>query len=143
MFTARRRISAWHAQGALSYSDAHTIASSIATSSLVKTALYGQDANWGRILCAAGYSGISFDPSKVNLFMGCLDESGNRPLPEQQLVKNGAPFDVNEDTALAILKHTDITARLELNLPGGKEQATYWTCDFSYDYVKVNASYRS
>ena len=96
----------------------------------VKTALYGQDANWGRVLCAAGYSGADIDPDRVALWFGDL-----------QLVKDGAPYDVDEERALKILSKKEITITLDLGL--GNAEATVWTCDLSHDYVSINAHYRT
>ena len=124
-------------QGARTYADAKQVANSVARSALFKTAMFGQDANWGRVLCAVGYSGVAVDPTKVSLWFG-EGEGGEREL---ELVRNGTPFDTNEERASAILKNKDISVRISLG--EGEEMATMWTCDFSYDYVKINADYRS
>jgi glutamate N-acetyltransferase/amino-acid N-acetyltransferase len=116
--------------GAKSESDAVTIAKSIATSSLVKTALFGEDANWGRILCAAGYSGVDFDPAKVSIALGDL-----------MVYQNGVGIVFDEARAKTILSQRDIVIQLEMG--SGNATATVWTCDFSYDYVKINGSYRT
>lgn len=113
------------------------MASTIATSSLVKTALYGQDANWGRILCAVGYSGVKdIDPKKVSVSFIPTDNS--EPL---KLLVNGEPELVDEARASEILKMEDLEIRVELNL--GKEATSYWTCDLSHEYISINADYRS
>ena len=117
-------------RGARSFAEARTVAKAIAHSPLVKTAMYGQDANWGRVLCAAGYSGVDIDPDRVALWFGDL-----------QLVKNGAPYDVDEERALKILSEKEIKITLELGL--GDATATVWTCDLSHDYVSINAHYRT
>jgi len=117
-------------RGARSFAEARTVAKAIAHSPLVKTALYGQDANWGRVLCAAGYSGADIDPDRVALWFGDL-----------QLVKDGAPHDVDEKRALTILSKKEIVITLELGL--GDAEATVWTCDLSHDYVSINAHYRT
>ena len=117
-------------RGARNFSEAKTIAKAIAHSPLVKTAMYGQDANWGRVLCAAGYSGVDFDPDKVALWFGDL-----------QLFKDGAPFDVDEERALQILSEKEIQVTVDLAL--GDAEATVWTCDLSHDYVSINAHYRT
>ncbi|KAJ2161055.1 glutamate N-acetyltransferase [Coemansia sp. RSA 552] len=123
--------------GAQSFADAKQVASTIATSSLVKTAFYGQDANWGRILCAVGYSGIQLDTNKVDLAIHPGD--GTTPL---QLVKGGEPqLPLDEARASEILKQEDMLVRVELGL--GQESARMYTCDLSHDYVSINADYRS
>ncbi|OAQ29484.1 Arginine biosynthesis bifunctional protein ArgJ beta chain [Linnemannia elongata AG-77] len=124
-------------EGAPSFEAAKTVASTIATSSLVKTALYGQDANWGRILCAVGYSGVSeIDPKKVSVSFIPQDQS--EPL---KLLVNGEPEQVDEARASEILKMEDLEIRVELNL--GEEKTAYWTCDLSHEYISINADYRS
>jgi glutamate N-acetyltransferase/amino-acid N-acetyltransferase len=115
---------------ARSQADARKVARSIATSNLVKTAVYGEDANWGRIFCAAGYSGATFVPEKVNIYMGDL-----------QVAHNGMALPFDEARAKAILQESEVLITLHLN--DGECSATAWTCDFTYDYVKINASYRS
>jgi glutamate N-acetyltransferase/amino-acid N-acetyltransferase len=119
-------------QGARSFEEAKEIASTISKSPLVKTAIYGKDANWGRIVCAVGYSGIPIEPSKVNLHF----ETGDGSI-KLHLFKNGAPFDVNEDVAAKILAGEDIVIRVNLGL--GKESAQMFTCDFSHEYISINA----
>ncbi|KAJ1938283.1 glutamate N-acetyltransferase [Linderina macrospora] len=123
--------------GAQSFEDAKKVASTIATSSLVKTAFYGQDANWGRILCAVGYAGVPLDTGAVD--MTILPGDGSAPL---ELVKSGEPqLPVDEARAAEILKLEDVTVKVELNL--GSETARMYTCDLSHDYVSINADYRS
>ena len=114
-------------QGALKYEDAHAIASRISTSALVKTALYGEDANWGRILAATGSIPLSepLDPARVSVSL--IPRDGSAPLP---LLTRGEPEKVDELRAKEILIEGDIEIRVELGL--GKETAKYWTCDFSY-----------
>jgi glutamate N-acetyltransferase/amino-acid N-acetyltransferase len=128
-------------QGAKSFADAKTVASSIATSPLVKTALYGKDANWGRIVCAVGYSGVFVIPDKVNLHFGSRDPQTGDSTDLMHLFKNGAPFDVNEDKAAHILDKEDLLLVVDLGL--GEEEAHIFTCDFSHEYVSINADYRS
>ncbi|GAA5895814.1 glutamate N-acetyltransferase [Sporobolomyces salmoneus] len=125
-------------EGAPSYEGAHKIASTISTSALVKCALHGEDANWGRILCAVGYSQPPFtiDPSRVTVSFVPTDGS-----PELLLLKNGEPENVDEERASTILKAEDLEIRVHLGL--GEEKATYWTCDFSHEYISINADYRS
>lgn len=109
---------------------AHLIANSIAKSPLVKTALFGQDANWGRILTAAGYSGATFNPDSVDILIGDL-----------LVCKDGVGLSFVEEKALCILKQQEILITLDLKM--GDFEDTMWTCDFSYDYVKINGSYRT
>ncbi|KAF9162991.1 hypothetical protein DFQ26_003052 [Actinomortierella ambigua] len=124
-------------EGAPSFEAAKTVASTIATSSLVKTALYGQDANWGRILCATGYSGVKeIDPKKVSVSFVPTD--GSTPL---KLLVNGEPEKVDEERASEILKMEDLEIRVDLGL--GQEATAYWTCDLSHEYISINADYRS
>jgi len=142
-------------RGARSFQEGKIVASSIAKSPLVKTAMYGQDANWGRILCAVGYAGVPIDPQKVNLWF--VDDSHEdedlgitKPTTtgtektnkrDLHLVKDGRPHDVDEQWASQLLKRNNIFIRVDLGL--GTHQASYWTCDFSLDYIKINADYRS
>jgi len=126
-------------EGAVSDDEAHTVANSIARSPLVKTAFFGHDANWGRILCAVGYSGATVDPTKAHLFIAAgQPEAGN---PELQLVDAGTPTAYEEADASAIFAESEISVRVSLGLGSGA--ATVWTCDFSYDYVSINAEYRT
>ncbi|KAH9933491.1 uncharacterized protein B0H18DRAFT_952016 [Fomitopsis serialis] len=114
-------------QGAATYEDAHRIASRISTSALVKTALYGEDANWGRILAAAGAVPLSkpLDPARVNVSF--IPTDGSPALP---LLINGEPETVDEVRAKQILSVEDLAIQVELGL--GSQSAKYWTCDFSY-----------
>ncbi|KAJ2520743.1 glutamate N-acetyltransferase [Coemansia sp. RSA 1939] len=124
-------------EGARSFGDAKRVASTIATSSLVKTAFYGKDANWGRILCAVGYAGIPLDTSKVSLAIYPGD--GTAPLA---LVSAGEPLlPLDETRASEILDQEDVIVRVGLGL--GSESARIYTCDLSHDYVSINADYRS
>jgi glutamate N-acetyltransferase/amino-acid N-acetyltransferase len=125
-------------EGALTYQDAHKIAAKISTSALVKTALYGEDANWGRILSSTGSVPLSapLDPSRVSVSFVPAD--GSNALP---VLVRGEPEDVDEDRAKEILSEEDFEVRVELGL--GEESARYWTCDFSYEYVRINGDYRS
>jgi len=126
-------------EGATSYADAHKIASTVSTSSLVKCALYGEDANWGRILCAVGYTSplqTPVDPTKISVSF--IPSDGSEPL---ELLKKGEPEIVDEDRAKKILEREEIEIRIELGL--GKESAQYYTCDLSHEYVTINGDYRS
>ncbi|KAJ3156880.1 hypothetical protein HDU86_003415 [Geranomyces michiganensis] len=125
-----------HVKGAKSFADARQVSSTIATSPLVKTALYGQDANWGRVVCALGYSGVPVKPENVNLYLStpAIDEA-------LHLFKNGAPFDTDEEKAAQILEHEDL--KLEIGLGEGKEEAKMYTTDLTHGYITINADYRS
>jgi glutamate N-acetyltransferase/amino-acid N-acetyltransferase len=120
--------------GAPSWEEASVLGKSIITSNLVKTAVFGNDANWGRILCAMGYSGVHFDPDKVDLFI-------ESPDGKLKLVENGMATDYSEEFATKILSGKEVKALADLK--SGSATATAWGCDFSYDYVKINADYRS
>ena len=124
---------------AASYSDAKKVASAIARSPLVKSALYGKDANWGRILCATGYAdGVkSIVPSETSVsFVPCDGSS------ELKLLVNGEPDAVDENRAAEILKEEDLEILVKLSNRKG-EEAVYWTCDFSHEYITINADYRT
>ena len=120
--------------GAKTKEQAVTLSKSVVTSSLVKAAIYGHDANWGRILCAMGYSGAQFDPEKVDLF---FESAAGRI----QIIENGVAVDYSEEEATRILSEPEVTAIADVKL--GTESATAWGCDLTYDYVKINADYRS
>ena len=120
--------------GAASKNDARLISKSVITSNLVKTAFFGEDANWGRIIAAMGYSGANFNPTKVSIIFHNGSHSIN-------LMQNGTPVQFDEELALKILKKNEIT--VELQLKEGNGEAIAWGCDLSYDYVKINGDYRS
>lgn len=120
--------------GAASKEEAVTVSKSIVTSSLTKAAIFGHDANWGRILCAMGYSGADFDPEAVDIFF----ESAAGKI---KIVENGVATDYSEETATKILSEPEVTAIADLKQ--GDCEATAWGCDLTYDYVKINADYRS
>ena len=126
-------------EGAVSDEEAHQVANSIARSPLVKTAFFGHDANWGRILCAVGYSGATVDPTKAHLFIAAGQPHDANA--ELQLVDAGTPTGYAEEDASAIFAESEISVRVPLGLGEGK--ATVWTCDLSYDYVSINAEYRT
>ncbi|KAJ5033532.1 uncharacterized protein L3040_008646 [Drepanopeziza brunnea f. sp. 'multigermtubi'] len=126
---------------------ARKIASTIARSPLVKTALYGKDANWGRILCATGYSLISEPGQEINQVdeivpaktsVSFIPSDGS---PELKLLVNGEPETVDEARASEILEHEDL--EILVRLRGGNEEATYWTCDYSHEYITINGDYRT
>ena len=114
--------------------DAKTLAKSVITSSLTKAALFGHDANWGRILCALGYSGAKFDPEAIELY---LESSAGKIL----IFKDGMAADYSEEEATRILSCSEVTALVDMKM--GEAKATAWGCDLTYDYVKINADYRS
>ena len=114
--------------------DAKTCAKSVITSSLVKAAFFGSDANWGRILCAIGYSGADFNPDKINI-------SFKSDADVIKIVKDGIGLNFDEDNAKRILDKEYVNVTIDLN--DGIYNATAWGCDLTYDYVKINGSYRS
>jgi glutamate N-acetyltransferase/amino-acid N-acetyltransferase len=120
--------------GAESKAQAVTLAKSVITSSLTKAAIFGHDANWGRILCAMGYSGAQFDPEQVDLYF----ESAAGRL---KIIEHGVATDYSEEEATKILSEKEVTAVADIHM--GEAQATAWGCDLTYDYVKINADYRS
>ncbi len=113
---------------------AKVLALSVIKSSLTKAAVYGNDANVGRIMCALGYSGEQFDPYNVDITVS--SENGT-----EQLVSNGVPVDFDEEKATKILSGKEVTATCDMK--EGEASATAWGCDLTYDYVKINADYRS
>ena len=119
---------------AASKEQAKVLAKSIVTSSLTKAAIFGHDANWGRILCAMGYSGADFDPEKTDIYF----ESEKGKL---QIVENGTATGYSEEVATEILSAPEVTAIADIK--AGNASATAWGCDLTYDYVKINADYRS
>ncbi len=120
--------------GAKSEGQARVIAKSIVCSSLTKTAIAGHDANWGRILCALGYSGAQFNPEKIELFFVGKKE-------QIQIYKDGVATDYSEEEASKILSEPKVCVLVDMK--DGEEEATAWGCDLTYDYVKINADYRS
>ncbi|MCR5743353.1 MAG: bifunctional glutamate N-acetyltransferase/amino-acid acetyltransferase ArgJ [Lachnospiraceae bacterium] len=114
--------------------NARTLAKSVITSSLTKAAIFGHDANWGRILCALGYSGVDFDPYKVDIYF-------KSAAGELQIVKDGVSTGYSEDLATEILSQEHVTAVCDMH--NGNEQATAFGCDLTYEYVKINGDYRS
>jgi glutamate N-acetyltransferase/amino-acid N-acetyltransferase len=116
--------------GAREERDAVRVAKSIANSPLVKTALYGGDANWGRVVCAAGYSGVAVEPAKMKLWFGDVN-----------VFANGMPTQFDEADSTRAISGKDVFIRLDLGM--GNAQATVWTCDLSHDYVTINGKYRT
>lgn len=120
--------------GAESKEQAVTLSKSVITSSLTKAAIYGHDANWGRILCAMGYSGASFDPDRVDLYF----ESAAGKL---KIIENGVSTGYSEEMATKILSEEYVTATADIKM--GEASATAWGCDLTHEYVNINADYRS
>ncbi len=117
-------------RGAATDEDARLAAKAVATSNLVKTAVFGEDANWGRIVCAAGYSGADIDPERIDVYLGSI-----------KVCENGQGLQFDEELASELLRERDVVILVDLKM--GKGSARVWTCDLTYDYVKINASYRS
>ena len=120
--------------GAATKEDARILAKSVICSSLTKAAIFGHDANWGRILCALGYSGAKFDPENVDLYF--RSRSG-----QIHIYGDGVACEYSEEEATKILSDPEVTALVDMHM--GDAEATAWGCDLSYDYVKINADYRS
>jgi glutamate N-acetyltransferase/amino-acid N-acetyltransferase len=125
-----RKLITIHVRHAPTERDAEKIATAIATSPLVKTAIAGADANWGRILAAAGRSGAKFDVSKVEIRIG-----------DMAVARRGVGLNFSEERALEILKRNEVTITVDLHQ--GEEEITEWTCDMTEDYIRINADYRS
>lgn len=120
--------------GAESKEQAKVLAKAIVCSNLTKTAIAGHDANWGRILCAMGYSGAQFDPEKVDLFFE--SQAG-----KIQIIENGTAVDYSEEEATKILSEPEVTAIADVKM--GQESASAWGCDLTHGYIEINADYRS
>jgi len=118
------------ARNARTLEDARLAARAVAGSNLVKAAIFGRDANWGRVLCAAGYSGANFDPRRVDIFLG-----------NEQVTKKGCSIEFSEERALEVLKKDAVRIIIDFN--AGKYDATAWGCDLTYDYVRINGDYRT
>jgi len=112
------------------HENARIIARSITASNLTKAAVFGEDANWGRILAAAGYSGVDFDPNLVDIYLGA-----------EKMAEKGAGLPFNEERAREELRQDPVLIKVDLN--SGSCQATAWGCDLTYDYVRINAAYRT
>ena len=120
--------------GARTKSDARILSKSVICSSLTKAAVFGHDANWGRILCALGYSGVDFDPGQVDIW---FESSAGR----LKIVENGVDTGYSEEKATEILSQEEVRAVCDMKQ--GEESATAWGCDLTYDYVRINGDYRS
>jgi glutamate N-acetyltransferase/amino-acid N-acetyltransferase len=114
--------------------DARLAAKAIVNSNLVKTAIFGEDANWGRILAAVGYSGANFDVDKVDIYLKSAKES-------IKVCENGSFFAFDESLAKEVLKEKEIF--IIVDMKAGESMAAAWGCDLSYDYVRINGSYRT
>jgi len=115
-------------KGAESFEQARQIGLSIANSTLVKTAVFGEDPNWGRIISAAGYSGAKFDPDLVDIYIGDILVS-----------KQGCLIEFDQDKAEELLKKNEVLIIFDLNM--GQAKTTVWTCDFTHDYIDLNSTY--
>lgn len=120
--------------GADTKEHARILAKSVICSNLTKAAIFGKDANWGRVLCALGYAGVPFDPDKVDLY---FEADGKKML----IFTHGAAADYAEEEATALLSSTTVDIISDMHM--GSAEATAWGCDLTYDYVKINADYRS
>lgn len=120
--------------GAKTKEDAKQLSKSVISSNLVKTAIFGTDANWGRILCAMGYSGVIFDPYQVDITLVGSNES-------LLLVQNGLATGYLETKATQLLSQRQVTLMVDIKM--GEMSATAWGCDLTYDYIKINGDYRS
>ena len=121
-------------EGAKSLESARVLAKSVISSSLVKAAFFGKDANWGRILCALGYSGELFNPRTVDL---SFENSKGRV----EVYHQGVPLDFDEEKAKVILSEQEVKIYVKMN--EGTAKASAWGCDLTYDYVKINGDYRT
>ena len=117
-------------KGGKNETEGEMAARAIAESPLVKTAVFGSDANWGRIMMAAGKSGAEFDPYQVDVWLG-----------DYQLVKDGMDAGFDEDKATELFSKDTVTITVDLN--AGDASVTMWTCDYSHDYISINADYRT
>jgi glutamate N-acetyltransferase/amino-acid N-acetyltransferase len=115
-------------QNAVSFTEAKKVAKAVISSSLVKTAIFGQDPNWGRILAAVGYSGADIKPDKVDLYL------------KEKIVENGQPLAFSRQKLHKYLESSD-EIKMVIDLKMGEESATAWGCDLTYDYVKINTKY--
>ncbi|MCL2126600.1 MAG: bifunctional glutamate N-acetyltransferase/amino-acid acetyltransferase ArgJ [Oscillospiraceae bacterium] len=121
-------------RGAKSEDDAETLSKSVISSTLTKAAIFGADANWGRVLCAMGYSGIEFDPDSVSV---TFESDAGRIM----VCKNGRGLPFDEDNAKIILMEHDVT--IDVTMDEGQGECTCWGCDITYEYIKINGDYRT
>ena len=115
-------------KNALSFAEAKKVAKAVINSPLVKTAIFGNDPNWGRILAAVGYSGAEVIPDKVDLYL------------KEKIVENGQPLNFSRQKIIEHLESSD-EIKIIIDLKMGEESATVWGCDLTYDYVKINTKY--
>jgi len=119
-----------HVVGARSFADAKTVGMSVANSPLVKTAFFGEDPNWGRVICAVGYAGVAMDPERTTVKFGGIPVYAGGV---------GVPYDA--EALHDVMSGHDIVIEIDLN--DGDVEAKVWTCDFSYEYVKINGEYHT
>ena len=119
-----------YVKGAKSFADAKTVGMSVANSPLVKTAFFGEDPNWGRVICAVGYAGVPMDPNHTTVQFGGIP-----------VYADGVGVSYDEDALRAVMTAHDIV--VEVDLKDGDSEAKVWTCDFSYEYVKINGEYHT
>ena len=119
-----------HVKGAKSFADAKTVGMSVANSPLVKTAFFGEDPNWGRVICAVGYAGVPMNPNHTTVKFGGIP-----------VYADGMGVFYDADALRAVMTAHDIV--VEIDLKDGMEEAKVWTCDFSYEYVKINGEYHT
>lgn len=117
-------------RGGVSTEDAQKVAKAVISSNLVKTAIYGADANWGRIICAVGYSDVEILPKNISVYLGPI-----------KVVEKGLPYTFDEEKAKEYLEQEDVLIDVDLGM--GENEGIAWGCDLTYDYVKINASYRT
>ena len=123
-----------HVSGAKSESDAETLSKSVISSTLTKAAIFGADANWGRVLCAMGYSGVDFDPDSVNV---AFESNAGRI----EVCENGRGLPFDENLAKIILTEHDVI--IDIQMTAGAAECTCWGCDITYEYIKINGDYRT
>jgi glutamate N-acetyltransferase/amino-acid N-acetyltransferase len=120
--------------GAKSEEDAESLAKSVISSTLTKAAIFGADANWGRVLCAMGYSGVDFDPDSVCV---AFESTAGRIM----VCENGRGLSFDENLAKRILSEHDVV--IDIGMVAGEGKCTCWGCDITYDYIKINGDYRT
>ena len=116
--------------GVKTFADGKTIAMSVAKSPLVKTAFFGEDPNWGRVICAVGYAGVPMEPEKTVVKFGGIP-----------VYAYGVGAEHDEEALKQVMSQRDIVIDIDMGL--GEAEATVWTCDFSYEYVKINGEYHT
>jgi glutamate N-acetyltransferase/amino-acid N-acetyltransferase len=121
-------------RGAKTESNAEALSKSVISSTLTKAAIFGADANWGRVICAMGYSGVEFDPDGVSI---AFESVAGRLI----VCENGRGLNFDEDLAKKILQEHDVT--IDIRLDAGKAECTCWGCDITYEYIRINGDYRS